>query len=245
MKTVLMSLAFVLSLSTAQAFERPFRIDQNTDIVKTYAIGWGVPGTNLDFEVLDLLSEDDLYKVLDTDLVRNYVVDIPSNKILKVIDDQENEMSSVRFSVGSINYGNHYNVALANLAIEGSGYEDALAVVQEYKWTNNLSYILLVNRDNNYVKSLEINPSEMMNDLRNKVSKMLSKKELALLEERVETLYTEVKATKNGEKYNEMRLTYDLPKSDEKMISLVLKVKIKYVNGKLVPQVLSLKKEIL
>lgn len=245
MKTVLMSLAFALSLSTAQAFERPFRIDQNTDIVKTYAIGWGVPGTNLDFEALDLLSEDELFKVLDTDLVRNYVVDIPSNKILKVIDEEENEMSSVRFSVGSVYYGNHYNVALSRLAIEGSGYEDALAVVQEYKWTNNLSYILLVNRENNQVKSLEINPSEVMNDLRNKISKMLSKKELELLEERVETFYTEVKETKNGEKYNKMRLTYELPKSEKSVISLVLKVKIKYVNSKLVPQVLSLKKEIL
>lgn len=246
MKTVLMSLAFALSLSTAQAFERPFRIDEATDILKTYAVAWGVPGVNLDFEALDLLTEDELYKELDTDLVRNYVVDIPSNKILKVIE-QESEMNTVRFSVGPVFFGNHYNVTLSDLAVEANGYDDALAVVEEYKWTSDLSSILLISRSNNQVKSLDINPKEMMDDLRSKVNKMISKKDLTLIEERAETFSTEVKEEKKGQdyiRYNEMRLSYDVPKSDKGTISLLLKVKIKYVNGKLVPQILSLKKEL-
>lgn len=240
MKSLLIGLVLVLA-SEAYAFERPFRIDRYYPTVSGYAVAWGVPGKNLDFERLDSLSEDEIEKELDFSSVRNYIVDIQNNQILTTIENDE----MVVFNIAGIHFGNHYSISLDKLAIQNIGYDvDAIGVTENYKWSNNLSKILLVNTSKPMSESAEVDAAYTMNLLREKLKLSILASNMELFENGSENIYKiETKFIENVGDVNVITLDYAFPKQDKNALEVIATVKMKYENGKVTPYILSVKQK--
>ena len=239
MKALLIGFALTLVSQASIAFERPFRIDRYENNSHGYAVAWGIPGTSLNFEKLDTLSDLEIEKVLDFSSIRNYVVDLQTNEILTTIENGD----MVIFNIGNIHYGNHYNLSIDKLAIQGTGYGiDSLAVIESYKWFNTIPKILLIDTNAVKLKTVEINAAETIKLLKDKLKQAILPINMDLYENgaenftKIETIFLE----NNGE-VNVISLDYEFPKQDKSALQVIVTVKLKYSNGKIIPYILGVK----
>lgn len=234
----------MLSLATlANASVREFRVNNTTDSKMGYAIAWGVPGLSFDFEKLDLGTEDEINNFVETQNITNYVVDLKTNTILSHIKNDLKE-----FSIGTINYGNHFSLSLERLTIEGltavSYQIDAVAVVENYKWSNNLSSILLVDHSQLTLKVTELDGTTIENDIKAQIKNKISQSNQKIFNEGATTLTSiESVIINNYDEINKMNYTIEIPKSDGKLLFLEVLVKLTYTNGKLTTKVVSFKQK--
>jgi hypothetical protein len=241
MKNLLIGLTLILTVQVSNAFERPFRVDRGFSTQKGFAIAWGIPGKNLDFEKLDSLSEGELEKNLDIDSVRNFIVDLQTNEILTII---ENEDGYVTFTVGDLHYGNHYGLSLDQISVSNLSYGvEAIVVTAGYKWSSEVLKVLLVDTNEHKIKTVELDAAPMMNTLREKLKKSILPKNMDLFETGAENLYSiEQRPSPNDGYLNVITLDYAHPKQEDSL-EVVATVKIKYENETLVPYILDVEQK--
>nr|BDT29704.1 hypothetical protein BHI3_31700 [Bacteriovorax sp. HI3] len=246
MRNLVIGLVLLFTAQTSFASERAFRIDRFFPVVNGYAVAWGVPGQNLDFEWLDTLTYDQIDQHLDISSVRNFVVDIESNKILTVVGANDEERDEfVVFNVGDTHFGNHYNLSLDKLAIQNLGYDtDAIVLTENFKWSNYVSKILLINRETKDLKTVELKGDETMEVLRKKLRESILPKNIKLFDDASENVtFNETKFLENVGDVNVITFDYSYPKSMENALEVVATVKMKYENGKVIPYILSVKQK--
>lgn len=239
MKSLLIGLAFALTSQASFATARAFRIDNNKTTVNGYAIAWGIPGVNTDFEKLDALTDEEILKELDTSSVVNYIVDIEKNKIITTID--YNDM--VDFRIGTMGFGNHYSLWLSKLAVTGVDYEtDVIAMTESFKWNSSITKIILNNSRDISSKHTEIDGGLVMHELIEKVKKSILPANLHLFEDGSENITSvETKRLDSGEEVNVFKFSYEIPKGDDGLLEVETTVRLKYENGKMTPYVLAIK----
>lgn len=245
MRNLVIGLVLFFTAQTSFAFERAFRIDRYFPVTNGYAVAWGIPGKNLDFEWLDTLSYEDVSKEIDIPFVRNFIVDVETNTILTTVGSNDEDRDEyVVFNVGDIHFGNHYGVSLNKVAIQNIGYNtDALVITENYKWFDDVSTILLVNRDTRELKTTELDAKFTMELLRKKLRESILPKNLELFEDASESVQFEIKFLENVGEVNVITLDYSYPKSMENSLEVAATVKMKYENGKVVPYILAVKQK--
>ncbi len=236
MKKACLVLLVLFSINTLMASERFFRVDKTAAITNGYAIAWGVPGKKLDFERLDTLSIDELEKELNFSDIRNFVVDLQTNKILTTIQNED----MVEFTLGDSHYGNHYHLSLSKLSILDQGYEmESLAVVENNKWTSSLSNILLINTSNNKLETTQFDGFELQKQILEKLKLSILDKNIRLFEEgAVYFMENETEYVENVGYVNKIKFDFSIPKSDENSLEVKVAVKLKIIDGKLTPFIL-------
>lgn len=236
MKKFLIVLAIALSSQISLAAERSFRIDRYYPTVDGYAIAWGIPGMSIDFEKLDQLSSDEIENTIDIGAIRNFIVDMQTNQILTTLI---NDDAMVVFNVGDVHYGNHYSVGIEKLAILNVKYDvDTIAVIENYKWFNELSKILLVDRSGPVVKTVELDGNKTMEVMRRKLELSILPSNMELFKKGAENI-NEVKTDfQNGEQVNIISFDYSFPKQDRNALQVTATVKMKYENGVVTPYIL-------
>jgi hypothetical protein len=239
MKSLIIGLALALTSQVSHATERAFRVDSDHPVVSGYAIAWGIPGVNIDFEKLDPLSYEEIEKLLDISSVVNYVVDIEKNKILTTIDNDE----MVDFRIGDTDFGNHYSLWLSKLAVQGVDYEtDVISMTESYKWTSSITKIILNNPRDLNTQHIELDGGLIMKALYDKVKKSILPANMYLYENGAETISNvETKRLASGEEVNVFSFSYEIPKGDEGLLDVVVTTRLKYENGKMTPYVLNVK----
>ncbi|WP_142694599.1 hypothetical protein [Bdellovibrio sp. NC01] len=234
-KYVLASLVFLSGLN-AFAGAREFRINRGSISPDGYAIAWGIPGQQLDFEALEA-TEESTEKFINEniDKVHNYVVDLETNKILLDLGNGDGEF--VEFSLGGTHIGNHYHIDVKPMYIEGEGWNsDAVAIIENTKWANNLSHTLIVNRESGVKVTLDAKINDqLIAAIRAKLSKAQQEK---FDKGAVNMTIEETSLDKVGN-VNLVTLESYIPKSEEDGIVVKAYVKLVLKAGKIEIQALS------
>lgn len=214
MRNLVIGLVLLFTTQTSFAFERAFRVDRLFPVVNGYATAWGVPEQNLDFEWLDTLTYDEVKEQLDISSVRNFVVDLETNKILTTVESNDD---FAVFNIGDVHFGNHYSLSLNKLAIQNTSFDtDFLVLTENYKWSNFVSKILLVNRETRDLKTVELDSQWTMDLLKKKLKESILPKNMPLFEEGSENItFNETKYLENVGEVNVITLDYSYPKSME------------------------------
>lgn len=206
---------------------RDFRIERYSVSKNGYAIGWGVKGEKLDFEALDRMSEEEIDNFIDTAKVVNYVVDLQTNKILAELADEDGRVS---FTIGNRRVGNRNSLSIQDFKVQGptSYDEESFLVVQDSKWGNTVSNLIVVKRENEVKVLHNIDNGKFDLALQQQILKELKKKKAELdffnravvsTGESQETYFKTTEATK-------IRLVAEIPK-DPNNKNLILDLVIK------------------
>ncbi len=241
-KLVLASLV-VLSSMNAMAAARDFRINRDAIASGGYAVAWGIPGEKIDFESFEA-DEKQVNEFIDskTDKVRNYLVDLESEKILLDITDSDDGM--VDFRLGNYHVGNHYNISVQRLEIASlPGYNsEAIAVIENNKWANYLSHVVIVDRDQN--QKVVLNATDLDVKIKAEITKKLSKKEKDMYEAGAVNISLQSTFLEKVGVVNVVSLDSDIPKSDKPGIEIKAYVTLAYKNGSIEVKVLSQRSKI-
>ena len=240
MKKLLIGLSLILATQMTSAAERPFRIDRDASTVNGYAIAWGIPGKSFDFEKLDTMTDEEIEKIIDLDSVKNYVVDIQTNQIITILSG---EYDMAVFHIGNIYYGNHFGLGLNNLAVENlENNQNVTTVTEFYKWSSAVSKILVIDSTDPILKTQELDASDTMDVLKNKLRLSILKKNMDLFDTAAENIYDiKTKFVENVGNVNVFTFDYAHPKQDTNALEVIVTVKMKMENGKIVPYVLDVK----
>lgn len=239
MKNFLIGLMLLSATQISQAFERPFRIDHTSETVKGYSIAWGIPGKKLDFEYLDTLSDYEIEKHLDISSVKNFLVDVQTNSIIKTLTTYDENVS---FFVGEINYGNHFRFSVHEIAIQNVEYQDVMAVIEQHKWSSSLTKFFILDRRSDGIKAIEVDAKATNEMLSKKLRQSILPANLDLFDTGAENV--SIDATKfldSVGQVNVFTFTYEHPKSEDNILEVVVTAKLKYENGKVIPYVLNVK----
>lgn len=240
-RNIILTLLFIQT-SLLFASERAFRVERYYPTVSGIAVAWGIPGVNLDFEELDRLGFEEAQKQIDINAVRNYVVDIETNKILDIVQS-EDDADFVSFNLGDYHIGNHYSLSLEKLSIQNLNYNvEAIVLVEGYKWSSNFSKLYLIDRNTPVVSTTILNGTELMNKLNQKLKLSITKSNMDLFENGAMNIHTIERTYKEkiGD-VNIITLDYSFPKSEENSLEVKVVVKFKYENGVVNPYIISVK----
>lgn len=241
MKSIITLVILLLSTSIF-AGERAFRVERYYDTANGLAVAWGIPGQNLDFEKLDKMSMEEIEATIDLSKVKNFIVDLETNQIIDTIENED----FVSFNIGGMHFGNHYSVSLDKMRVENfPGSYDMTAVIENYKWSNSVTKIIAVESlDQNQIKTTIIDASETFETLHNKLKESILEKNLDLFENGAFNINNmETKFIENVGEVTELSLDYCFPKSDKNALEVIAQVKFKYVQGKIIPFIYSVKQK--
>ncbi|MBC7712258.1 MAG: hypothetical protein H7177_02905 [Rhizobacter sp.] len=230
MKKLAVIIALVLSTTALMASEREFRINKGSVAENGYAIAWGVPGKKVDFEALDKSSEEEISKFLESSTIVNYLVDLETNKILSTLDSEEAE-----YSIAGQRYGNHFHIGLEKLEIDGIGYDlDAVAIIENWKWSNSITDLIIINKENNDVNiSLDMKDNKFNSLVMNAVSKGLKKPaEIDMLANgavSINDLHNEY--LENIGSVVKLSISSEIPKGEEPVLEVEATIQVTMVNG--------------
>lgn len=241
LKTIL-TLSFLLLTISISAKERAFRVERYYPTVSGYAIAWGIPGLELDFEKLDKMSIDEIEKAVDLSAVKNFVVDLETNQIIDTIENED----MVVFNIGNIHFGNHYALSLDKIVIENKPVmADTIMVTEHYKWSNHVAKILMIeSSETNELKTTAIDATETFNLLQKKLRESILDKNIDLFDTGAINLnLVKTKFIPNVGDVMELSFDYSHPKSDENALEVIAQVRFKYVQGKIIPFILSVKQK--
>lgn len=231
-----------LVMASANASERQFRIDHNKSVKHGYAIAWGIPGQLIDFEKLDQSSDEEIVNFINTADVSNYLVDIETNSILKVVTSED-----VDYNLGGYHIGNHFGLNVDYLAVGGLCNScDAAIIIQEGKWANGILSLEIMERkkETRIIKSFDDFAVEALlkSELRKKIK---GKKALELFDKAASTMTSiETGIYDKGVEVNKISLNFSIPKSDDPGLDVEALVKLSLVNSKLEITVLSVRQKI-
>lgn len=235
---VLANLVFLFSIS-AFAGAREFRINRNA-VENGYAIGWGVPGQKIDFEALEK-DDKKVDEFINTAVVHNYLVDLEQDKILLDLTGNDPD-SEVDYHLGDYHIGNHFNIALSNVEVGNKGGYDreAIAVIENNKWSNQLTKIVIISREGKEDKvSVELPDAQekIMTAIRTK----LTKEQLKKFDEGAVNIGLETSFLEKYGYVNVIRLESAVPKSEDPGVAVSAYVQLSIKDGKTEAKVLSLK----
>ena len=129
--------------SATDGGERLFRVNRQSISDDGYAIGWGVKGQSVDFEALDHKTPEEIADFESKSKIVNYVVEIENNLIISEINNED----MLDYRIAGSRRGNHYSVGTEKIAINNLDYDkEAFAVVQNYKWSNEISNLYIMKR---------------------------------------------------------------------------------------------------
>jgi len=129
--------------SAPEGGERLFRVNRNSISEGGYAIGWGVKGQKVDFEALDHKTPEEITDFENKSKIINYVVEIENNIILSEIESDD----MLDYRIAGHRHGNHYSATTEKISINNLDYDkEAFAVVQNYKWSNEISNLFIMSR---------------------------------------------------------------------------------------------------
>lgn len=237
MKNIILLLAYLMTFNFSQAAERAFRVERYYPTVDGYAIAWGIPGQKLDFEKLDKLSIDEVEKELDYSSVRNFIIDLETNQIIDTIENED----FVMFNIAGMHFGNHYSLSIDKLWIENKpSYSDTILITENFKWSNHPSKILLIDRsDKNELNTVTIDAVETFQLLHQKLKASILPQNMDLFENAASNLNkVEIKFIENVGEVMEFSFDYAYPKSEENSLEVVVQVRLKYDQGKIIPHIL-------
>lgn len=235
---MLANLVFLFSIG-AFAGTRDFRINRNA-VENGYAVAWGVPGQKTDFEAIEK-DDKKVDEFINTAVVHNYLVDIEQDRILLDLTGN-NPDSEVDYRLGDYHIGNHFNIALSNIEIDNKGGFDreAIAVIENNKWSNQLTKIVILNREGKETTvSAELPDAQekIMTAIREKLTKEQWKK----LSEGAINISLETSFLEKYGYVNVVRLDSAIPKSDDPGVAVSAYVQLSIKDGKTEAKVLSLK----
>lgn len=236
-KYVLASLVFLSGLS-AFAGAREFRINRGSISPDGYAIAWGIPGQQLDFEALEATeASTDKFINENIEKVRNYLVDLETNKILLNMENEDAEF--VEFNLGGTHIGNHYHIDVKSIYVEGEGWNsDAIAIIENNKWSNALSHVVIVNRESGVKVTLDAQIHQQIVDT---IRAKLNKTQRDKFDKGAVTLNIEETSLDKVGNVNLVTLESNIPKSDEDGITVRSYVKLLLKGGKIEVQALSVR----
>lgn len=216
--------------------ERDFRIDQDASIYRGYAIAWGIPGRPLDFEKLDNMSDEEILKFIDKEEVRNFIVRIKDNKILATLDSD-----MVDYHLGNYHVGNHFTLELSSLVIAGvTSSMDQLVVISNYKWSSELSKIMILDRYNPG-KVAQYSTDEMNDEILMQMRTLIKRENMSLFDNGEINIGDIESVVVNNKEVNKISYNFAIPKSEGKTLDIVATIKLSLVNGKIVPKVILIK----
>ncbi|MGZ3787168.1 MAG: hypothetical protein ACXVLQ_01525 [Bacteriovorax sp.] len=242
MKSFFLLSSLILTMTSAMASEREFRIDHSKNVSNGYAIAWGIPNQLTDFEKLDQSSEEEIRKFIDTANVANFLVDIETNSILAKVDSEE-----VDYTIGNYHIGNHFSLDVDSLSVDGTCSScESVAVIESQKWSSGIKSLEIVDRTTGVKIIKSLNDFKVDNLIKEEIGKKIKgKKALALFREGAPTL-TNIERkfiTKIGE-VNKISYNFSIPKSDEAGLDVDALVKLSVVNEELKVEVLSIKQKV-
>lgn len=243
MKVLLFVFAMLLSTTSLLASEREFRINKESEVRNGYAIAWGVKGSRTDFEELDKKSETDIEKFIETSHIVNYVIDLETNSIITEVQSK-----GVVFSIANRHYGMHFYLDMKSLNVEGlEDYDEALVLVENWKWSNSLKNLIIVNRKTEVKTVFNLGDDKFDAILKTEISKALKKKEeLEFFKKgateigKFEELYIE----KVG-RVTKINLWTEIPKLGEPGLSIDVVIQVKLENNQITIKIISLTSKIL
>ncbi len=172
MKNFVIIFCFLFSVSLF-ADERDFRIIRYSITKNAYAIAWGVKNKKTDFEALDVKTENEINEFIEKSFLVNYVVDIETNKILSEIKSDGTE-----FTIAGNRYGNHFSLNLLPVHIEGlSQDEEPLVLMENWKWSNSLKDLLIINRKDDIKLTYELDNNKFDAIVKSEIKKHLKTSE--------------------------------------------------------------------
>jgi hypothetical protein len=230
-----------ISSSTLFAAEREFRINKNSATKNGYAIGWGIPGEKIDFEALDIKSDDEIQQFIATSNIVNYVVDLQTDSILYTIKSE-----GLDFTIGNIHVGNYFGLSLAPIFFDNLDFEqEAIALIENWKWDNSMTNLFIFDRAQGIKTILNLNDGQFDKLIKVEIAKNLKIPELDIFTNGA-TVMTEVKSdVLNNIGYVSIFSLYSsYPKTDGPGLDLEATLQFTLVNQTVSAKVISIKSKI-
>ncbi len=162
MKSLILFMAMSLISLNAFSAAREFRVN-GYSANDGYAIAWGVPGKLIDFEEVEKDEEkvSDLWNQVSS--MRNYLVDLQTNKILATMREEPDEL--VAISLGGM-VTNYYSIALQSLGdYHKKNCEcEIVGALETFKWGSSLSSVFVISK-----KDLQPVVVKRINDLEDRI----------------------------------------------------------------------------
>lgn len=239
-KSILAFIAMAL-VSNSFALEREFRVDRTSSIVDGYAVAWGIPNVPLDFEKIDALGYDVASETVNFDKVENFVVDLQTNTILTNMNNSE----FADFTVSDVRFGNHYRVSLETLGVDGLEYNvDALAVIENSKWSSNFSKLLIINRTQLTPFTKVIDGTLFSVSLTNAIKKSITEDNIELfVTGSMNIVSIEKEYIADEGLVSKITLDFTFPRSEENSLKVEALVKLNFHNELILPRVISVTQE--
>ncbi len=238
MKKLLGVVVLSLLSSVSMAKEREFRINAGS-VAGGVAVAWGIPGEKIDFEKIEESDEAVTdFVTARLSAIQNLIVDLETEKVLKVFTN-EGDGEFVDFRLGGLRYGNHYSMSLAEVTVIKNSGTTAIAMIQNFKWSNHISALYMIDRQN----GVKISKEELgaHQKIMTAIKAKLTKRQLKLIDVREETVsITSDFSQKNGY-VNKVSITAEIPKSEEAAYGIEANVKLSYENETLAVDVASVK----
>lgn len=215
---------------------KEFRINKGTQTKDGYAVAWGIPGIKLDFEYLDKLPENEKYKFLENNNLKNFIVDVHNHKIITTIIDEE----LVKGSLEDYNFGAYFSMHLEQVEINGID-KKGLLVFSNYKHGNSISKFILLNANDPIVIEGEL----IKTQLRDQIEDLLTPNNRDFFRNSTETI-TEIRSKYlNGKfsKYNYIHFSYAIPHGNGDGLEVVAKTSFTFKNNKIEVKVHSITQE--
>ncbi|MDD4972764.1 MAG: hypothetical protein PHY93_00355 [Bacteriovorax sp.] len=234
-------LIFALSTSTLFATEREFRINKNSATKNGYAIGWGIPGEKLDFEALDMKTDDEIQQFITTSNVVNYLIDLHTDSILYIIKSQ-----GLDYTIGNIHVGNFFALSLAPILFDNLDFEqEAVALIENWKWDNQITNLFIFDRSQGIKTILNLNEGQFDKLVKTEIAKNLKDPELDLFTNGA-TVMTQIKGDvlNNAGNVSIFSLNSSTPKTDGPELDLEATIQFTLENESVLVKLISLKSKI-
>lgn len=233
--------AFVVNAVVKKLSVKPATL-KSFEVLKGYgpsslALAWGIPGQKINFEIFSDMSRDEVLDYVYDHHMKNFLVDTMDNEIIMELD-----YDPVLFNFeDNVAGGNHFYLETKELLI--SGLANCIfntSVIENWKWSSKIATIVLVDRCNGS-KNIILDPSDLNADIQSQMLAFIDAENLPVFKGGAMDVNVMDSTLFKGERVNRFHYSYQIPKSmDDKTLSIEVSIKLKYVDGKIKAQVLSL-----
>ena len=195
----------------------------NPNLNSDFSFAWGVPGRKINFNFFKNLPSEEKYSYIRNNNAQNFLVDNVTEKIVMTLHGP-----TLFLDDGYIRGGNHYELGLSSLLIEGlSDCGSSVGVIEKVKWGSDLIYIAI--KDGCYKNApIVIDTTSLNISIQEQMKSLFKKRNTNIFKERAMSIEVLGATFFKGQWLNRINYYYYVPKSD-KIRSVNLEAKIKFI----------------
>lgn len=205
---------------------------------KSLALAWGILGEKINFDIFSDMTSDEAFDYVFDNNVRNFVVDTYSKEIIMELD-----YDSLIFNFkGQVLAGNHFYLEAHELLIKGlSNCIFNTAIIESGKWDSSMRTIILADRCGGANPNTILDAEILNDEIHEQMLPFIDADNLSVFNGGASNVSIMDSTLYKGERVNRFHFSYAIPKSEEdKSIDIEVNVRLKYVDGKIKADVLSL-----